>query len=272
MKQVERAGRLAAVLVVLFIFTGLPIPAQEEGDHEDLAKAAQNPVEAMISLPFQNNTNFGIGPDEEIQNVLNIQPVIPFSGKKWNLITRYILPVIYQPNFDGRGGTFGLGDFNPTVFISPAKPGKLIWGIGPTFILPTATDKRLGTDKWSGGPSVVLLTMPGNWVVGCLASNYWSFAGSGNRPDVNQFVFQYFLNYNLPKGWYLTSAPIITANWEAESGQKWTVPFGMGFGRVFAIGRQPVNMSLHAYYNVERPDYASDWGIRFALVFLFPKR
>ena len=128
----------------------------------------------------------------------------------------------------------------------------------------------LGTGKWGIGPSIVLLTMPGNWVVGVLANNVWSVAGDENRADVNQLLVQYFLNYNLPNGWYLASAPINTVNWEAAS-DKATIPLGGGIGKLFKLGRLPVNGSVQAYYNVVKPDFGPDWSTRVQLQLLFPK-
>ena len=255
------------------------LPYQEDIDYDhdgdvdqgDLAKAAQNPVGDLISLPFQNNMNFDVGPADRTQNVLNIQPVWPIAlSKNWNFITRTIVPVISQPA-PGSERTNGLGDINFTGFFSPKQPGKIIWGVGPTLVFPTATDDVTGTDKWSAGPSVVVLTMPGQWVIGALVSNVWSFSGDDERADVNSFLMQYFVNYNLPDGWYLTSAPIITANWEAESGEQWTVPFGGGIGRVFRIGRQPINMQTQVFYNVETPTNGAKWQWRLQVQLLFPK-
>src|SRR5215469_1951081 len=210
-------------------------PGGTESSTESLQKATQNPVANLISVPLQDNMNFGVGPYNGTQNVLNIQPVIPVHiTPNWNLINRVILPVVWQP-YTGSDpanaslGTFGLGDLNPTVFLSPAHPGKIIWGAGPAFVLPTATDSTLGQGKWSIGPSFVVLAQPGKWTLGLLANNVWSFAGESNRPTVNQFLAQYFINYNLSNGWYLTSAPIITANWAAPRAKDvWTVPFGGG--------------------------------------------
>ena len=239
---------------------------------EELAKAAQNPIASLISLPLQNNTNFNFGPQEKTQNILNVQPVLPFElTDKWNLITRTILPLISQPETaPGTERTFGLGDTTFTAFFSPRDSGKLIWGAGPALVFPTATDDRLGSDKWAAGPSFVALTMPGKWVIGSLFSHVWSFAGPGEQ-DINFFTWQYFVNYNLPGGWYLTSSPIITANWEANSGNKWAVPFGGGFGKIFRIGNQPMNAQVQAFYYAEKPDFGSDWTVRFQLQFLFPK-
>jgi hypothetical protein len=244
-------------------------------DTEALAKAVQNPVASMISLPFQNNINPGIGPNDETQNILNIQPVWPFElNDDWNLITRTIVPVISQPDFlspSGIGRINGLGDTTFTAFVSPADAGDIIWGVGPVFLLPTGKDE-LTADKWGAGLSAVVLTMPGRWVIGSLVNNIWSFAGDGPN-DVNSFMWQYFINYNFDGGWYFTSAPIITANWEEDNDHRWTVPFGGGFGKVFKIGNQPMNAQLSAYKNVITPDdYGADWQFRVQLQFLFPKK
>jgi hypothetical protein len=273
MKQFRITALMFAALTVLGIAAFSHAVRAEEKSKEALAKAAQNPVADLISLPLQNNTNFGVGPGDDVQNVLNIQPVIPIKmSENWNLITRTIAPVIYQPELvPGYGSEFGLGDINTTLFLSPAKPGKIIWGVGPVFSFPTASDRVLGTDKWSAGPSAVVLTIRGPWVVGALANNLWSYAGDDDRKDVNQFLLQYFINYNLPKGWYISSAPIITANWKADSGNKWIVPFGGGIGKIFRIGKQPVNAQVQAFYNAVKPDNGPDWTLRLQLQFLFPK-
>ena len=164
-----------------------------------------------------------------------------------------------------------MGNINFTAFFSPADSGKVIWGVGPVAVFPTNTDDALGTDKWSLGPSAVFLTMPGPWVMGALVANVWSYAGSDDRGKVRFFFTQPFVNYNLPKGWYLTSSPIITANWEADSGQKWTVPVGGGFGKIFRIGPQPMNASIQGFYHADKPDVLDDWAMRVQLQFMFPK-
>jgi len=252
--------------------------AQEKAeiDEEALAQAAQNPIADMISVPFQNNMNLNVGPDDKVQNVLNIQPVWPFPiNEDWNLITRTILPVISQPEIiPGYGRTVGIGDINFTAAFSPAKPtaSGLIWGVGPVFLLPTASDDVLGTKKWGIGPTAVALKIQGPWVYGALINNIWSVAGDDDRADVNQMLLQPFVNYNLSKGWYITSAPIITANWEADSDNRWTVPIGAGVGKIFRIGKQPINAQLSYYYNVEKTDdEAADQQIRIQVQLLFPK-
>ena len=244
----------------------------EESKTAALAKAAQNPVANLISFPLQNNTNFGIGPYERAQNVLNIQPVIPFHiTENWNLITRTILPVVWQPNDQPTQGWFGFGDLNPSLFLSPAKPGKLIWGLGPALVFPTATAEQLGQGKFSLGPSVVVLSTPGHWVLGALVNNVWSVAGPHERAVVNQMLLQWFVNYNMKKGWYFTTSPIITADWRAPSGNQAVVPFGGGMGRIMKLGFQPVNISGQFYGNAVHPAGASPWSMRLQVQLLFPK-
>ena len=259
---------IGALLCALF----LPSIAQAQ-DTEALAKKVQNPVASLISVPFQNNFNFGVGPDNDLQYNLNIQPVLPIKlDDDWNLISRTVLPLIYQPVLAaGVGDVFGLGDIQEQLYLSPGKASSFIWGAGPVFQFPSATNVALGTGKWAAGPGGVALVVKGPWVVGALANNIWSIGEDNGRTDVDLLTIQPFINYNFPGGWYLTSSPIITANWVADSDNRWTVPIGGGVGKIFRIGAQPMNAQLAAYDNVVTPDGGPDWQIRFQIQFLFPK-
>jgi hypothetical protein len=259
-------------------------PSNQGASEEELVKQTQNPIANLISVPFQNNFNFEAGPKHNHQiYFVNIQPVIPINlTDNWNLIARIITPVINLPSLaPGIGSAAGLGDINPTFFLSPAKSGDLIWGVGPTFTLPTATDKLLGKGKFSLGPAAVALTMQGHWVLGALANNQWSVAGWGGG-HVNQMLIQPFVNYNLPNNWYLVSAPIMTANWAAKGSDVWTVPLGGGIGKLFKLGqilpleghslaKLPINTQIQAFGNVARPEDGAKWQLRFQFQFLFPK-
>ncbi|HKB36817.1 MAG TPA: hypothetical protein VKD72_10200 [Gemmataceae bacterium] len=141
--------------------------------------------------------------------------------------------------------------------------------MGPAFTIPTATDSKLGSGKFSLGLTAVALTVQGPWVVGALINNQWSVAGWGDK-DVNQMLHQPFVNYNFGEGWYLTSAPIIAVDWEASSGNKWTVPVGAGVGKLFKLGKLPINTSLQVYYHAVKPDFGPDWQLRFLVQFLLP--
>ena len=260
-----------SALMICVAMLSSPGYAQEKSTG-DLAKATQNPLASMISLPFQNNTNFGIGPGDDTQNILNIQPVWPFElNDNWNFISRTIIPVISQPGITpGDSRTFGLGDTTFTGWMSPKESGKWIWGVGGALVIPPSTDNDLGNGEWALGPSVVVLTMPGKWVIGSLVSNVWSINADSND-EINFFTWQYFINYNMKNGWYVTSAPIITADWEASNDNTWTVPFGGGVGKIFRIGKMPLNGQVSGYYNVEKPDFGADWQLRIQLQLLFPK-
>jgi hypothetical protein len=258
------------------------IPAHAEMSAEELAKLTQNPVGNLISVPFQNNTNLNAGPQKETQNVLNIQPVIPIEvNSEWNIITRTIIPVISQPPLTPTGGERinGIGDVQFSAFLSPSTPssGGLIWGAGAIAQAPTDSNDALGNPRWGVGPTAVVLRVEHGspWVYGVLVNQIWSVGdatkGSRQSGDYSQALMQPFLNYNFPDGTYLTSSPIITADWKADSGQKYTVPVGGGIGHIFHLGKLPVNTSLAAYYNAVKPDLGPNWQIRFQVQLLFPK-
>jgi hypothetical protein len=272
MKMLRQSTLFIAVLFMLGIIAQANTAWTEEQSSHDLAKQSQNPVSSLISVPFEFNFNFNAGPLDETDVITNIKPVIPISfNKNWNLINRIIVPAISQGERPGAGRVFGIGDTTYQGFFSPAKVGKIIWGLGPQLGIPTGMD-RVTSNQWTLGPTAVVLTMPGHWVIGALVSNFWNLGnGYDDAPNVNFFSGQYFINYNMKGGWYLTTAPVITANWNADSGQKWTVPFGGGLGRVFKVGNQHINARLAGYYNTEKPDDASDWTLQATVTFMFPK-
>jgi hypothetical protein len=233
----------------------------------------------MYSLPFKFTFDYG-APNGEA-SFLNIQPVIPITVGDWNYINRIIVPLIDTPgqvagtpeipNPPPGDGATGLGDINYSLFVSPAKPKGFIWGLGASIMLPTASDSQLGSEKWSAGPTGVVLVQPKWGTYGGLVRHLWSFAGDDDRASVNQTLFEPFLNYNLDKGWYLVTDLIILANWQADSSNRWTVPLGGGVGKLLKIGDQAINVRTEAYYNVEKPDSAPDWQWGFTVQFLFPK-
>jgi hypothetical protein len=251
--------------------------AADEADVTKLAKELQNPVANLISVPFQFNFNYDYGPEDDTQGILNIQPVIPISvSDDLNLITRTIVPVLSQPGF-GPGDasrTYGLGDIQLSGFLSPAKPGEFIWGVGAITQLKTASHDNTGQGRWGLGPTAVALKMTKEWVFGGLINNVFDVGGDGDREKINQMLFQPFINYNFPThpGRYLSFSPVVTADWKADSGDKWTVPVGLGLGQVFKLGgKLPVNVQAAYYYNVVTPDDGPDYQIRLQWTFMFPK-
>jgi hypothetical protein len=244
----------------------------------DVRAAAQNPISSMISLPFKLSYDSGASNGDAV--ILNINPVIPVQVGDWNLVNRALIPLADvdgpilgsgNPSPGPGKGASGLGDINYSLYFSPVKYDKVIWGVGPSINLPTASDDQLGSGKWSGGITGVALAQPEWGSVGILGRQLWSFAGDDDRKDVSQMLIEPFLNYNLDKGWYLLTDMVMTANWEADNSNRWTVPVGGGVGRIFKIGEQSINAKLEAYYNVEKPDGAPDYSVAFQFSFLFPK-
>ena len=267
----RRASLLAAMLAVTALCPAvLPVLAQESSE---IAKQAQNPIASLISVPIENDFNPQTGIKKDDSYVLELKPVIPVRlSNDWTMITRTVIPVIQVPDLaPGVDGTAGVGDVQLSLFLSPAKAGAVIWGAGPVISFPTASQEILGTKKVSVGPTVVVLRSQGHWLFGTLVQNLFSVAGPAARPDVNQMLLQPFANYNLRHGWYLTSSPIITANWEVSPNQRWVVPVGGGVGKIVHFGKLPVNMYTQFFRNVERPDGTTHWSARFQAQLLFPK-
>jgi hypothetical protein len=255
------------------LWMGQSFCAQGE-DAPEIAKQAQNPIASLISLPFQNTTTFGVGENSRIQDSLLIEPVIPFKlTSDWNLITRTIVPLIRQPTLaPGVGNVSGLGDVQLSLYMSPVQPFKgVIWGLGPSFSLATASDRSLGSGKESAGLSTAVLTIRGPWLVGILITDIASVGGQDNRKSVHQFLMQPFVDLNFPHGWYLASSPIITADWRATPGNKWTVPIGGGGGKILHIGQQAVNAYVQAFDDVVRPHEGGTWTLRAQVQLLFPR-
>jgi hypothetical protein len=235
-----------------------------------LAKATQNPIGDLKSLPFQLNFYSG-GPleDRALFN-LNFQPVIPVRVGDLNIIMRTIIPYLDIPGGSGTQRTRGLGDIQQQVFFSPAKAGAFIWGIGPVFQVPTATNDLVRTGDWAAGPAAVIVKNAGPFVLGGLATQVWTFSGDEIGPNANQLAIQPFINYNLSQGWALGFGPLMTANWSAPSGEEWTVPLGLGISKVTLIGKQPVSLGVQYQNLVEAPTGTGRNLMRFSVSYLYP--
>lgn len=252
----------------------LCMPGQARSDDAELAKQLSNPVASLISVPFQFNYDSGYGPDDGYRATLNIQPVVPISlNEQWNVISRTIVPLITQEDIAGQSGTqSGLGDVTQSLFFSPKVPGEsgIIWGVGPVFLVPTATDDLLGTGKWGAGPTGVALKQSGPWTYGVLANHIWSFAGDGDRNDVNSTFLQPFLTYTTANAWTFGLNTESTYDW---TGGDWSVPVNVTVAKLVKLGEQPVSFTVGARYWAEAPDNGPEgWGVRGVVTLLFPKK
>jgi hypothetical protein len=238
----------------------------------EIAKKLNNPVASLISVPLQSNFDFGGGPDDNgFQYRLNIQPVIPFDlGGNWNLITRTVLPVIYQEDRIGHTSQSGLGDTSLSLFFTPKSPGPggLIWGAGPDFYLPTATDSLLGAEKLGIGPTVLAIWQKQGWTYGALVNHIWSFAGDDNRQRLSNTYLQPVIAYTTKK--HTTFGLNLESTYDWVNHQ-WSVPMNATISQLVRIGKLPVNFQIGGRYYLDKPTGGPDWGLRFTVTFVLPR-
>ena len=268
------AVKTEILVLVISFFVGPLLHAQQTID--ELRDLARNPVGDAIKIPFVESINFEAGPYDRTSNSLQLQPVIPWHlSKNWLLVPRIVATAVaYEPDVaQMHGGTTGAGDTVATFFFTPFHARKLIWAVGPSLLIPTAADNKLGTGKWDMGPSAALLVEPDSGFAGVVVQNIWSLPGHNSRASVDQIQIETQLSYNLPHGWYLVAAPTINADWTQATGQRWLVPFGGGAGRTFNIRNQAIDSNVALYYNAIRP--ASQpfprWQLSLQLTLLYPK-
>lgn len=248
-------------------------PALAQKTDAEIAKAAQNPIAAMISVPLQYNYDHNIGPREDgHKHYVNVQPVIPVSiGEDWNLISRTIVPVVAQENIvPGTGKQAGIGDTTQSLFFSPKKPtdGGVIWGAGPVLLLRTATNDLLGGEKWGLGPTAVFLKQEGGWTYGALANHIWSVAGNSNRADISSTYLQPFLGYTTQSHTTFAVNTESTYNWKTHD---WSVPINFIVKQLVKVGEQRLQLEAGVRRWAESADNGPHgWGARFTVTFLFP--
>ena len=266
------AATAAVLMLVCAVHAMAQAPPAPPADASALAKEQQNPISSMATIPWQMNFNSGGGLEDGTFFLMNVQPVIPFKvTDRWNMIVRTVVPFVSLPGPEMTRFT-GIGDIQEQIYLTPSKGGAVTWGLGPVVSMPTATTSAMQTGSWAAGPTFVALTMPGPWVIGAVVNNVWTFSDAGSATKMNQFLLQPFVNFNFGKGWALSTVPVITANWDAEEGQKWTVPVGAGIGRTLVFAGKPMTLGIHYYHNVVHPDSAAADQVRFMVVMLFPKR
>lgn len=246
----------------------------KDAQEADIAKESQNPIGNLTILPLENYTNFDVGPHKGTQNILQFEPVVPFHiTDDWNLITRAIIPAVWSPSYaPAHVAPQAIAPTQFSAFFSPSHPvDGWTWGVGPIVQVPTATSPTIGSSVWGMGPTAVVVKTTEHVVAGVLVNNVFSLGGTSGPMATRyaQFLVEPFFNYNFGQGWFLSTAPIITAN-EYGSGSKWTVPVGIEGGRVFKVmGKLPIKLSVGGYYNIVTPEFGARWQMKSVLAFIF---
>jgi hypothetical protein len=256
-------------LLITALMSTLVAVAQEESD---LARETENPLAKLITVPLQNNWDFGIGPSEAMKYTLKVQPIVPFPlGTNWYVLSRTILPITYaQASAPGDHDKSGLEDTSLSLFLSPKNfgPSGLYWGLGPAFQLPTATDDALGDGKWGAGPTLAVSKQHGGWTGYVLTRHSWSFAGDHQRQSVNETLIQPSISYTFENQFTLGLVSETTYDWQVE---QWKVPLNLTVSRLLKVGKVPLKLTMGGRIYVEGPEGGPDWGLRFTMTFLFPK-
>jgi hypothetical protein len=250
-----------------------PAVAASDTSGEELSKKLNNPIADLVSVPFQFNWENGVGPDNGMRTVLNIQPVVPFKiSDKWNMIERWIMPYVSQPEYLNNAS--GLGDITFSSFFSPITGKSLIWGVGPVITLPMTSNTAVGSGQWSAGPTLVVLNIRGAWLYGLLWNQLWSYATVSDLAHVavNQGFFQPFVALTRPSGVTFTLQSETTANWNAADNSRWTIPINLAVSKVTTLGPFPLSVLGGAGVYVASPENGPDWKLRAAFTLLLPSK
>jgi hypothetical protein len=254
---------------------------------DKMSKEVNNPLSSLTLFTnvFSYTALDGVIEKGDQDNVTwLVQPALPMTlGKDWMAVHRPLLPIMLkQSALNSSTGDFedveGIGDFQYVLLVGQNKlndlflgPGRYIWAGGLTTRFPTASDDRLGQEKFSVGPSVLGAFIGKKWTLALFAQHWSSVAGEGSREDVNESSLQYIYWYSLPDAWQIGAGPTITVNWQADEDDRWNVPVGLGVSKMVRFGKLPVKFVLEGAYSVVKEDLlGADWSVQLKVVPVLP--
>lgn len=273
--SVKRLFLLIALLIVSFQFA----QAQNELDTlslEEISRKLENPLTNLWSLTFQENFYILKGDftdQKQWANNFFFQPFMPLPlGNKYMLTFRPVFPLITSPvvitddSIKTVEHQTGLGDIQLLTAFGPSTSKKTVWGIGATFIFPSATTEAAGDGKWAAGPAAMFFYLVKPWTAGLLFQHWWSYAGDPETPDINLTNIQYTVRYTLPKAWSIGMGPTISIHWAQEPGNRITLPIGLGVTKTVKWGNTPYKLRFEPQYSIITPeDVGIEWNIRFQI-------
>ncbi len=239
----------------------------------ELSRQATNPIAKLIHHSFQYNYEPNLYNSGRTEQNIKYEPAFPMIVGEVTVIPRPVVEFLSKPEGTDQREE-GLTDIQLPILLTPTITHKLMWAFGPTFVFPTASPDKLGDGKWQVGPAAVLLYQPSHkWNFALFPQQWWSVGGQDDRPDVSMLELQYIISYHFPGGWSVKSTPTIDADWKESGDDRWTVPVGLGVGKVFTIGRRPFSTSIQIFYSVVYPETktAPRWTFRYSLGPLYPQ-
>ena len=241
---------------------GSPSPANQA----TLVKQANAPISTILQVRFQDSWQPEFYNVHGAGNAFTLALTMPLP--KYRLLPLPQMSLLSIPTVVTLPGEVtGFGDMRFLDIAVFHAGDSAIWGVGPTFIFPTASRPETGQGKWQVGPAAAVAFFPKQWLLGVLVQNPISFAGDHDRKDISVMIVQPFVSYQLGNGWFVRSQPQIIFNWKSG---KQLVPLDLGVGRVFKIGKQDVNCFIEPNWNISHDGPAPKYGITFGVSLLYP--
>jgi hypothetical protein len=272
-------------MVPVALFAG-PALAEESGEDfatmslDEISRKLENPLTKLWSLTVQENFSVDQGDQvdgTDVSNTLFFQPFLPIPlGEKWMFTARPVFPLVtnstMSPGEDQRSAhKTGFGDIQMLSLIGPDSGGGIVYGVGVTMRFPSATDENLGQEKWQAAPAGMFFYMGRPWVTGLLVQHWESYAGDSGRDSVSQTDIQYVVRRGFGQGWSIGMGPTISVDWEANSGDKLTLPIGLGITKTIRIGKMPMKLRFEPQYSIVHPDdFGPVWNFRFQITSVIP--